>query len=106
MTHNTFLRYVILLVGMLCALPSDAARLALVIGNRDYTVGELKNPVNDAVAMARELGRLGFTVTSVINLKRDDIGRTVEGFASHIRPGDDVVVFYAGHGMQVKGVNY
>lgn len=99
----------VLWVGLgLCTLaePADAARLALVIGNRDYSVGVLKNPINDAAAMVAALRGLGFEVTPVTNLKRDDIGRTVEGFASRIRPGDDVVVFYAGHGVQLKGVNY
>ena len=89
--------------------PAHAARLALVIGNKDYTVGALKNPLNDAEAVAAALGGpggLGFQVTLVRNLKRDDIGKTVEGFANRIRPGDDVLVFYAGHGLQVKGVNY
>ena len=89
--------------------PAHAARLALVIGNKDYTVGRLTNPINDAEDMAAllgGLGGLGFSVTLVRNLQRDDIGRTVEGFASRIRPGDDVLGFYAGHGLQVKGVNY
>jgi formylglycine-generating enzyme required for sulfatase activity len=99
----------LLLLWLATLLPAHAARLALVIGNKDYAVGPLKNPLNDAEAMAAALGGpggLGFQVTLVRNLKRDDIGRTVEGFASRIRPGDDVVVFYAGHGLQVKGVNY
>lgn len=88
------------------SLPAHADRLALVIGNRDYTVGPLKNPINDAIAIGAALRTLGFQVTAVNNLKRDDIGRTVEGFVSRIRAGDDIVVFYAGHGVQVKGVNY
>jgi hypothetical protein len=83
-----------------------AERLALVIGNRDYAVGALKNPVNDALAVDRMLRSLGFKVTLVQNLKRDDIGRTIDGFAAQVKPGDDVVVFYAGHGIQVKGINY
>ena len=98
---------VVLQFGMTA--PADAARLALIIGNRDYSVGPLKNPINDAEAVANVLGGrdgLGFKVTLVKNLKRDDIGRTVERFANSIRPGDDVLVFYAGHGLQVKGVNY
>lgn len=89
--------------------PAHAARLALVIGNKDYTVGQLVNPINDAEDMAALLGGplgLGFQVTLVKNLKRDDIGPTVENFFNRIRPGDDVLVFYAGHGLQVKGVNY
>lgn len=94
------------LLALLLNLPANAARLALVIGNRDYTVGALKNPINDADAISRALTGLGFAVTPVKNLRRDDIGRTVEGFVNRIRAGDDVVVFYAGHGVQVKGVNY
>lgn len=86
--------------------PALAARLALVIGNRDYSVGALKNPINDATSVASNLNSLGFQVTLVRNLKRDEIGRTIDAFSARIRAGDDVVVFYAGHGLQVKGVNY
>ena len=86
--------------------PAHAARLALVVGNADYADSPLKNPVNDARAMHAKLASLGFDVTPVENLRRRDIGRTVNGFASRIRPGDEVVVFYAGHGLQVRGINY
>lgn len=85
---------------------ADAARLALVIGNKDYLLSPLKNPVNDAVSMDKALRQLGFNVTLIRNLRRDDIGRTLESFTSRIQAGDDVVLFYAGHGLQVKGVNY
>jgi len=85
---------------------AQAARVALVIGNRDYAAGPLKNPINDAEAMSGALAGLGFKSTLVKNLKRDDIGRTIERFVSSIKAGDDVLVFYAGHGVQVKGVNY
>ena len=37
-------------------------RIALVIGNSAYSSGPLKNPVNDAAAMAFQLQKLGFTV--------------------------------------------
>jgi len=90
----------------LAARAVEAARVALVMGNQAYVAGPLKNPVNDAEAMATALRGLGFNVTLVKNFKRDDIGRTVEGFANRIRAGDEVVVFYAGHGLQVKGTNY
>lgn len=97
------------LFAMLCpAAPfSHAARLALVIGNAAYTEGQLKNPVNDARAMDTKLASLGFKVQKVENMKRQQIGRTVTVFAASVWPGDDVVVvFYAGHGVQVNGVNY
>jgi hypothetical protein len=95
----------------LCAIaciqaPAHAARLALVIGNAAYTEGPLRNPVNDVRAMEQKLVGLGFKVNKVENLKRREIGRTLTAFANSIKAGDEVVVFYAGHGVQVKGVNY
>ncbi|MFN7694366.1 MAG: caspase domain-containing protein, partial [Burkholderiales bacterium] len=85
---------------------STSRRVALVVGNAAYADSPLRSPVNDARAMEAKLKQLGFAVTKVENLQRAQIGRTVNGFASSIRPGDEVVVFYAGHGLQVKGVNY
>jgi len=98
---------VLLVMPLLLAAPSGwAARLALVIGNSAYADVPLKNPVNDARAMEQKLTSLGFKVQKLENLKRQQIGRTVTAFASSIKPGDEVVVFYAGHDVQVKGVNY
>ncbi|OYU88755.1 MAG: hypothetical protein CFE45_24385, partial [Burkholderiales bacterium PBB5] len=85
---------------------AQAARQALVIGNAAYNEGPLRNPVNDARAMDQKLADLGFNVTKVENLRRQQIGRTVKGFLDALKPGDEVVFFYAGHGVQVKGVNY
>ena len=95
-----------LAVARLAVLPAQAARQALVIGNAAYTEGALKNPVNDARAMDGKLTALGFKAMKVENLKRQQIGRTLTAFANRLKPGDEVVVFYAGHGVQVKGINY
>jgi uncharacterized caspase-like protein len=62
--------------------------------------------VNDAKAMDVKLTALGFKVMKVEDLKRQQIGRTLTALASTLKPGDEVVVFYAGHGVQVKGINY
>ena len=45
-------------------------RLALVIGNANYTEGELKNPVNDALFVAETLESLDFDVILDTNLTR------------------------------------
>jgi hypothetical protein len=102
------LNKLILLAALwLCGLPVLAGnRLALVIGNKNYTVGQLTNPINDARAMAAKLTSLGFQVQPVEDLKVKDIDPTLHSFISKIKPGDEVVVFYAGHGMQIDGVNY
>ena len=51
-----WLTWLILAAAGLQLAPAHAARLALVIGNKDYTAGALKNPVNDAEAVANALG--------------------------------------------------
>ena len=47
-------------VAGLQAGPAYAKRVALVIGNADYKVGPLQNPVNDATAVAEAFLKLGF----------------------------------------------
>lgn len=86
--------------------PPAVPRRALVIGNRDYLTGALRNPLNDARAVAELLREQAFGVTLIENLRRDDIGATLDAFIDAIKPGEDVLVFYAGHGVQVKGINY
>lgn len=81
-------------------------RVALVIGNADYKVGKLANPVNDARAMAARLKTLGFDVILRENLQQRDLGSVYREFRSKIAPGGVAVVFYAGHGLQIKGQNY
>ena len=88
-----------LVTAFLAVMPAHASRQALVIGNAAYTEGPLKNPVNDARAMDDKLTALGFKVMKVEDLKRQQIGRTLTALAKTLKPGDEVVVFYAGHGV-------
>lgn len=82
-------------------------RLALVIGNANYDEGALKNPVNDALLMAKTLKELNFDVildTNIAN-RRAFINKITEFGVK--RPNYDVgFVFYAGHGVQVGGENF
>jgi formylglycine-generating enzyme required for sulfatase activity len=107
MKNFYLIKLALLLTCCLCSLPALAAnRVALVIGNATYLEGPLKNPVNDARAMVQKLTVLGFKVQSVENMTHRQIGRTMAAFGKSLHAGDEVVVFYAGHGLQVKGVNY
>lgn len=81
-------------------------RIALVIGNSSYSGSPLKNPSNDARAMAAKLKRLGFDVVARENLRTRDIGTTLRDFRSRLQPGSVALFFYAGHGLQLKGINY
>ena len=84
----------------------NVQRVALVIGNSAYQGAPLANPVNDARAMAVRLRSFGFDVMLRENLKAREIGGTYREFRSKIKPGAVALVFYAGHGIQVKGQNY
>jgi len=81
-------------------------RVALVIGNADYKSGPLRNPINDARAMAASLRSFGFDVMLKENLRTREIGALYREFRTRITPGATALVFYAGHGVQVKGQNY
>ena len=81
-------------------------RVALVIGNAAYGASPLRNPVNDARAIAAKLQKLGFDVVKRENLTTKQIGATLREFRSRLSPGAEALFFYAGHGLQVKGVNY
>jgi carboxyl-terminal processing protease len=81
-------------------------KAALVIGNASYRVGVLKNPVNDAQAVAATLRTLGFDVTQRENTTLVDMIESLRKFSTSTLQAQVRVVFYAGHGVQVKGRNY
>jgi uncharacterized caspase-like protein len=81
-------------------------KVALVIGNADYRVGALKNPVNDARAVASALKGLDFQVRLQVNASLPDMIETMRQFSKDTEDAAVRVVFYAGHGLQVKGRNY
>ncbi len=82
---------------------AQAARLALVIGNNSYRqIEPLHNAINDARLIAATLKEAGFEVERV----HEDLGqkamlRAINGFKARITKADDVVFFYAGHGVQM-----
>lgn len=83
------------------------ARTALVIGNGKYADVPLKNPPNDAADMAAALRSLGFEVLSYTDLDQNGMKRAIREFGAKLRAKGGVGLFYyAGHGVQSKGVNY
>lgn len=82
-------------------------RVALVIGNSDYKLGPLLNPVNDARAMADVLQSTGFYVIKYENvLTMTDLKKAIREFGEKIQNGGVGLFYYAGHGIQVNGKNY
>ncbi len=83
-------------------------RVALVIGNSNYTaVAKLPNPPRDAAAVADALKSDGFaSVTLVSDVTRADFIHALNAFADKASVADWAVVYYAGHGMELDGLNY
>ena len=82
-------------------------KIALVIGNSSYLQGYLKNPVNDARAISQILKAKGFDVILKENVaNKDDMKRAVREFGAKIQNGGVGLFYYAGHGVQVNGINY
>jgi hypothetical protein len=81
-------------------------RLALVIGNGAYPTSPLRNPTNDARALAAALKALGFEVTAHENLGQREMRRAILDFGTRLREGGVGLFYFAGHGVQVNGRNY
>jgi uncharacterized caspase-like protein len=82
-------------------------RKALVIGNANYAdQAPLKNPINDAKAVAAKLEQVGFEVTYKEDLKYRDFGRTLVDFERQLSGSDISLIYYAGHGIEIDKQNY
>ncbi len=98
-------------LALLLASPGIASqRVALVIGNSDYTrIAALDSPVNDAHLMTAALRRVGFDVIDGTDMTKGamesaiiDFGRRLRGAGPHAQG----LFYYSGHGVQSRGVNY
>jgi hypothetical protein len=88
--------------------PASGARVALVIGNSAYeSIGFLANPKRDAAAMAAALQELGFEeVISATDLGRTEFLARLREFYVKLDRTETGLLFYAGHGVQMRGRNY
>jgi uncharacterized caspase-like protein len=89
------------------AAAAPSRRVALVIGNSAYQhVPALNNPVNDAGLIANALKTDGFDVTVADNLDRDSLINTLKAFSARSDNADWAVVYFAGHGIEMAGIDY
>ncbi len=94
--------YLALLCMLGAVLPAHAARLALVIGNDQYTnIERLKNARNDAKLISGVLKQAGFEVTLINDQSLDQFWNAIDTFKGRINKGDEVVFYFAGHGVQI-----
>lgn len=90
-------------------------RVALVIGIDNYSglgpggleIPKLKNAVSDANVVAKWLARASFSVTRRMDVRtKQEMEALLSAFAREASQADVALVYYAGHGIEVDGINY
>lgn len=82
-------------------------RKALVIGNDSYRyVSPLSNAREDAMAIAKNLADVGYSVTLKLDVGEREMKAILRTFRNQIEAGDEVAFFFAGHGVQIANSNY
>jgi uncharacterized caspase-like protein len=100
------------LLALIFSISIDTAwagkRVALVIGVSAYKqVPQLTNPARDADAMTALFKKAGFdAVDNRRDLGISELRRAIRDFSATSQDADVAVVYYAGHGIEVDGVNY
>jgi tetratricopeptide (TPR) repeat protein len=87
---------------------SQGRRIALVIGNSAYkNVQQLDNPKNDAAIVGTSLRNIGFDDVRILtDATCDNLREALRKFADDARNADWALVYYAGHGVELNGVDY
>jgi uncharacterized caspase-like protein len=89
------------------AAPEQGKRVALVVGNGAYQhARHLKNPENDAAAVADALLRLGFEVRKETDLDKRRFDQVMPEFAEMATGAEIALVYFSGHAMELQGIPY
>ena len=81
-------------------------RIALVVGNANYKTRPLRNPRNDADDVSIALKASGFRVIDIRDGTIQQMRAGVRQFGDQLINNDVGLVYYSGHGVEVKGRNY
>lgn len=103
------MRYYLKIVFIYLALfsPAQAEKLALAIGVDRYDhLPPLQKAAGDAQTIAEEFRSAGYRTTQLGDLHREAFWQEWSFFLDHIKPGDEVGFFFAGHGIEIGGLNY
>ena len=81
-------------------------RVALVIGNSDYTFAPLSNPRNDANDIAAALRHLHFDVMESKDLTEAKFDTALDEFEDKAKDADVALFFFSGHGVHIDKSGY
>ncbi len=95
-----------LTVASAASAQEEGKRVALIIGNNNYTVSPLRNAINDARAMDKALQAAGFKTILKEDASYTAMEEAVAKLAEQLGPDDTALFFYAGHGVQIESENF
>jgi uncharacterized caspase-like protein len=76
------------------------------MGNANYAKAPLRNPLNDADDLSRELRRSGFDVLDLRDASLASMRQGIREFGDRLKGYDIGLVYYSGHGLELRGKNY
>ncbi|MBL4603296.1 MAG: caspase family protein [Emcibacteraceae bacterium] len=102
--------FMFMMSGSVALSQEKVARFALVIGNKNYQLAPLKNSINDAEAIAKNLSKLNFDVSLIKDVTNHDLEQSIIRFYQNISNRKEkkaiAVLYYAGHAIQINHRNY
>jgi hypothetical protein len=100
-------KFIVSLLAVLLSLSINAKNLAIIIGNDAYqNVGKLDNPIRDANLLAKQFEAIGYETRLKTNLDEFNFNKLLKSIARESSGYDATVIYYAGHAVQLGGLNY
>jgi len=82
-------------------------KIALLIGNDDYSFSPLSNPLNDVDGIYKTLKGIGFDFIKVLkNVSKNRMEDELANFSQRATNAEIALIYFSGHGMQVNNKNY
>ena len=98
---------IVLFIFPLLLFAQHEKKIALVIGNSNYDLGILPNPINDAFLIANTLDSLGFDTILAIDIpSKQSFDNIISNFSNKRLNYDVAVLYYSGHAVEIEGENY
>ncbi len=84
----------------------QAHKRAIFIGNNQYDENPLSKCVNDARSMQHIFSKIGYRLVYDFDLNSEKMHKLFERFKSDIEEGDELLIYFSGHGAQVNSEIY
>jgi len=99
----------LLLILLLTLNLLQAKKIALLIGNNDYSFQPLSNPLHDVDGIYNTLKEIGFDISKkdvLKNASQSQMQKALANFSQRAKSAEIALVYFSGHGMQVNNRNY